>query len=81
MSGGSRGGRGDEKDVASDRRGLATISRYHSIVQGERADSGGEMMISIPGGKGSELKRTKNDAKNMHLGIKGKEGDRQKREN
>lgn len=55
---GSRGGRGDEKDVASDRRGLATISRDNSIVQGEGAESGREMMISVPGGKESELMRT-----------------------
>lgn len=36
---GSRGGR-DEKDVANDRRGLATISRYHSIIQSAGAESG-----------------------------------------
>lgn len=55
---GSREGRGDEKDVASDRKGLETIKRDHSIVQGEGAESGGEMMISVPRGKGSELMRT-----------------------
>lgn len=54
---GRRGMRGDKKDVASDRRGLATISRDHSIVQGEGVKSGGKMMISVPGGKGSELMR------------------------
>lgn len=36
------------------------------------------MMISVPGGKGSKLMRTENDAKSRHLGIGRKEGDEQK---